>query len=76
MRTRDEIEANIQSGLLYDDPAKAQTFEQVVVELLLDIRTILLQMEICGHGTRGFCKDCVRNEFLSHPISVRDAGNS
>lgn len=19
----------------------------------------LLQMDICGHGTRGFCKDCV-----------------
>lgn len=30
----------------------------------------LLQMEICGHGTRGFCKDCVRQTFLGYPIQV------
>jgi hypothetical protein len=36
----------------------------------------LLQMELCGHGTRGFCKDCVRNEFLGYPISVREVRGS
>lgn len=32
----------------------------------------LLQFDICGHGTRGFCKDCVRQTFLEFPISVRE----
>lgn len=40
----------------------------------MGILEALLQMEICGHGTRGFCKDCVRNEFSNYPISVREAG--
>lgn len=34
----------------------------------------LLQMDVCGHGTRGFCMNCVRLEFLQYPILVREAG--
>lgn len=29
----------------------------------MGILEALLQMDICGHGTRGFCKDCFWNEF-------------
>jgi hypothetical protein len=36
----------------------------------------MLQIDFCGHGTRGFCKDCVRNDFLSYPISVREVSGS
>lgn len=32
----------------------------------------LLQFDICGHGTRGFCKDCVLLRLLEYPISVRE----
>lgn len=39
----------------------------------MGILEALLEMEICEHGTRGFCKDCVRNDFLSYPILVRNA---
>lgn len=39
--------------------------ELVTYHATMGILEALLQMEICGHGTRGFCKDCVRNEFLS-----------
>lgn len=40
----------------------------------MGILEALLQMEVCGHGTRGFCKDCVRLMLFEYPISVRDQG--
>jgi hypothetical protein len=35
----------------------------------------LLQMDTCGHGTRGFCKDCFWLEFRQWPISVKEQGS-
>lgn len=32
----------------------------------------LLQMDTCGHGTRGFCKDCFWLEFRQWPIMVKE----
>lgn len=42
MRNRKSIEDNMQAGLLYEHPEEQpETFEQIVVELLLDIRDLL-----------------------------------
>jgi hypothetical protein len=50
--------------------------QRAIYHATMGVLEALLQMDICGHGVRGFCKDCVRIEFLSYPIAVREAGKS
>lgn len=45
--------------------------EAATYHATMGVLEALLQMDTCGHGTRGFCKDCVRLEFLGSPIRVR-----
>ncbi len=47
--------------------------ERATYHATMGVLEALLQFDTCGgHGTRGFCKDCVRNDFLSYPIQVRN----
>ena len=46
--------------------------EDAAYHATMGILEALLQMEICGHGTRGFCKDCFWVEFRTWPISTKD----
>lgn len=35
------------------------SYEKATMYASLGILAAMLQMEICGHGTRGYCKDCL-----------------
>lgn len=40
----------------HGQPAEAQA------EAALGLLAALLQFEVCGHGTRGFCRDCAKQD--------------
>jgi len=45
--------------------------ETAIYHATMAVAMTLLQMDICGHGTRGFCKDCVLNSLRENqPWSV------
>ncbi len=71
MRTREEIntalntfEQRIHPDLLptLDGPKlaamKSAGYEKLQLEVLLDIRELLQEIPVCGHGLRGWCAAC------------------
>ena len=46
--------------------------EEAHLYATLGVLEAILQMQICAHGTRGFCKDCFRLELIQNqPFNVR-----
>lgn len=61
MRTREEIVEGLASIALLTEGEQRLFFAisaKLQLEVLLDIRELLTEMAVCGHGNRGWCVWC------------------
>jgi hypothetical protein len=57
---------------LADNASREGKFDRAQYYALMGILESILQMQICSHGTRGFCVYCFFNEFRSNlPITTQ-----